>query len=103
MKTCTDNILPTYQTLGTVLRINFNEKILTRQDKVGVESIYYEYDTAILDVPANRGKIIEAIIACKYSYAEEISIINNQVAKPDKYQEYQEFRALAKTLADAVI
>ena len=103
MKTCTDNILPTYQTLGTVLRINFNEKILTRQDMVGVESIYYEYDTAILSVPANRGQIIEGIIACKYSYAEEISTINNQISKPEKYQEYQDFRILAKTLADAIV
>lgn len=100
MKTQTDNILPTYQVLGQVLRINFDEVQETKNDMQGNPHTSYIYTTAISEPAATRAVLVEAIIAAKHSPGEEISIINNQTSKSDEYAAYQAFRAQAKALSD---
>ena len=100
MKTHTDSILPTYQVLGQVLRINFDEVQETKNDMQGNPHTSYIYTTAISEPAATRAVLVEAIIAAKHSPGEEISIINNQTSKSDEYAAYQAFRAQAKALSD---
>lgn len=101
MKTQTDSILPTYQVLGQVLRINFDQQEVTQNDMQGNPHTSYEYTTAISEPSATRAMLIEAVIGSRYSPADETAIINNQVSNPIDYADYQFFRVQAKAMADS--
>lgn len=60
----------------------------------------YEYYAATVPVDATRSMIIEAIIGSKMTAGAEVAIINNQTTRPEDYESYQEFRTMAKSLAD---
>lgn len=100
MKTQTDNILPTYQVLGQVLRINYGEVQETKTDMHGNPHTSYVYITAISEPAATRSMLIDSIIQSRYSSADEVAIINNQTSNPVEYADYQFFRVQAKELAD---
>lgn len=101
MKTQTDNILPTYQVLGQVLRINYDEREVTKDDMQGNPHTSYEYTTAISEPAATRAMLIDAIIGSKYSTADEVAIINNKTFNPTEHVDYQFFRTQAKAMADS--
>ena len=100
MITQTDNTLPTYQTFGTKLHINFDEQEIVVKDMDGNERIAYQYTTAESLCAASRSDLINDIIKSKYTTADEFAAINNAQADPEEYAEYQAFRAQAKQLAD---
>ena len=101
MKTVSNNELETYQILGRTLRINHSHVAVENTDtmtaKVRIEHTYY---TAICDVTDDRNTIIEAIMFSKYTPSQEFATINNMNSKPEAYASYQDFRVLAKSLAD---
>lgn len=63
----------------------------------------WEANEAICDIGDTRNVLIEKIISSKYTPNAEIATINNQERKPEEYAAYQEFRLLAKQLADGWI
>lgn len=101
MITHTNDRLPLYQVLGHTLRINFDEKSLSIEHFGEIQNTY-QYQTALVEVGASRSDIIEAVISCKYSPGAEIAAINNAVAAPEAYAQYQAFRVQAKNLADGL-
>lgn len=62
--------------------------------------IGFEYLQVKVELNATRSDIIEAIIATKYSVGAEIAITNDRETKVDEYKAYQDFRILAKELAE---
>jgi cobalamin-dependent methionine synthase I len=92
--------LPVYQVSGDDLRIHWNSTQVTKTGINGETITQWEANEALCSVFDNRHLLIEKIIGSVYTPGAEIATINNQTAKPDEYEEYQEFRALAKTLAD---
>lgn len=100
MITQADNTLPTYQSFGEKLHINFNEQQITINTLEGSEKTSYQYTTAVSLCAANRDKLISDIINSKYSTGAEFAVINNKDEKPEAYAEYQSFRTVAKQLAD---
>jgi hypothetical protein len=101
MLTISDNELPLYQVLGTTLRINHSPTIVEKIDMITeLTKTEYHYTTAICSITSDRSTRIEAVIASIYTPSSEIATINNKDSKPLVYEEYQEFRLLAKMLAD---
>jgi len=81
--------------------INFDIKEVEIKDENSEEArTGFEYLQAKVELNATRGDIIEAIIATKYSVGAEIALTNDKDTKADEYKAYQEFRALAKSLAE---
>lgn len=101
MITQTDNKLPTYQTFGEKLHINFDEKEVVVKSMDGKERTAYEYTTAVSLATADRGTLISDIIGSKYTSGGEFAAINNAESDPQEYADYQAFRTLAKQLADS--
>lgn len=100
MLTQSDTELPLFQVVGRVLKINHSHELVIKtlpNEETKQEHVYY---TAIADILDDRSKIIEAIIASKYTPTDEIATINNKETKPEDYTEYQNFRTFAKSLAD---
>lgn len=95
--------LPTYDVSGDDLRIRWDSHQITKQDINGQDIIQYEANEALCSIFDNRNHLIEKIIGSVYSPSAEIATINNQTTKPDEYQAYQNFRILAKSLADGWI
>jgi propanediol dehydratase small subunit len=81
--------------------INFDIKEVEIKDE-NSEDIRagFEYLQAKVELNATRSGIIEAIIATKYSAGAEIALTNDKDTKQDDYKAYQEFRVLAKELAE---
>lgn len=80
--------------------INFNIKEVVITDEISGEvRTGFEYLQAKVELNATRDATIEAIIATRYSAGAEIALTNDKDTKPVEYQDYQEFRAFAKTLA----
>ena len=100
MITQADNTLPTYQSFGEKLHINFDEQQIVVKDMDGNERIAYQYTTAESLCAASRGDLINDIIKSKYTTAGEFAAINNAQDDPQEYAEYQAFRTQAKQLAD---
>ena len=100
MITQADNTLPTYQSFGEKLHINFDEQQIFIKDIEGTERAAYQYTTAVSLCAASRGDLINDIIKSKYTTAGEFAAINNAQNDPQEYAEYQAFRAQAKQLAD---
>lgn len=93
--------LQPYEVSGTDLRIHWNIEQRTRTDDVTGETYtYWHANEALCNTYDNRALIIEAIISSVYDTGSEIATINNKDRKPEEYQAYQDFRVLAKTLAD---
>lgn len=92
--------LPVYQVSGDDLRIHWNSEQKTRTEMDGKITTYWEANEALCSIFDDRHILIEKIIGSVYTPGAEIANINNQTTKPDEYQEYQDFRALAKSLAD---
>ena len=95
MRVNSDTKLPEYQVIGSTLRIHWDyEEVPATEDTPAGWSC----DEAVVPKTASRDKIIEAIIATKYpTFGSELAAINNGGAE---YEDYQAFRALAKSLAD---
>lgn len=100
MITQSDNQLPTYQTFGEKLHINFDEQQIVVRDMEGNERFAYQYTTSATLCAATRGQLISDIIRSKYTIDEEFAAINNAQTDPQEYNDYQTFRAQAKQLAD---
>lgn len=92
--------LPVYQVSGDEVRIHWNSTQKTRTNLDGETTTYWEANEALCSIFDNRHILIEKIIGSVYSPAAEIATINNQQSKPEEYQQYQDFRVLAKSLAD---
>jgi hypothetical protein len=84
----------TYEVSGQELRIHWDIQEVENGWEAQ-ESVCNRYD--------NRAALIEKIIGSMYTPAAEIATINNKDSKPEQYKAYQEFRALAKSLADGWI
>jgi len=96
--------LQPYEVSGTDLRIHWNIELKSRTDDITSETYTYWYaNEALCNIYDNRSILIEKIIASEYDTGAEIATINNKDTKPDEYQAYQDFRTLAKTLADGWI
>jgi hypothetical protein len=99
MKTVSSQKLHDVEIRGGVVRLNFDAKEVTKEGMNGPE-MYWECLTASFPEGSTREVVIQAVIGTRFSLADEIALINNQVTKPDEYAAYQAFRAKAKTLAD---
>ena len=96
--------IQTYETSGLDLRIHWNIEQRTRTDQITSNTYTYWYaNEALCNIYDNRNQIIEKIIATEYDTGAELATINNQERKPEEYQAYQNFRVLAKELADGWI
>lgn len=81
--------------------INFDIKEVEIIDENNEEArTGFEYLQAKVEVNATRDEVTEAIIGTKYSVGAEIALTNDRDTKPDEYQAYQDFRAVAKSLAE---
>lgn len=86
--------LPTYQVIGTTLRIHWDQE--SHQTEEG--HTVWKMHEAMVHVRATRSEIIEAIIATHYpTPGSEFAAINNGGSD---YEQYQAFRTFAKELAD---
>lgn len=93
--------LQTYEVSGTDLRIHWNIEQRTSTDETtGETHTYWFANEALCNTYDNRSLLIEKIIATEYDTGAELATINNQERKPAEYQAYQDFRVLAKELAD---
>lgn len=101
MITQSDSPLPTYQTFGEKLRVNFDEQQVIIKDMEGNERVVYQYTTAESLCASSRNQLISDIINSKYTIGGEFAAINNAQTYPQEYSEYQNFRAQAKQLADS--
>lgn len=93
MKTESQHELPMYERIGQFYRIHINHATVTDDEN----NTRHVYDTCKVPVLATRSERIEALIATRYTVAQELAAINNG---DDEYQEYQDFRELCKTVAD---
>lgn len=97
MRTQSPVKLPTYQTMGRTLRINFNEQVVSSAGQDGESRTAYVYRTAVVDKLAARDSIIEAIIAATYpTYGAELAALQSEPAA------HAEVRLQAKELASLV-
>ena len=84
-------------------------KILFRFDFVEFkrdDQSFYRFHYVAISPPAIRARLIDAVIADKYSKSAEIGLINNRDLDDkgaNEYQEYQTFRAQAKLWIDAAL
>lgn len=100
MKAFSDDRPEPYQILGRKLFINYDVTEEIMESMNGDPKTHYSYYSAVCDITANRSERIEAIITTKYSTNKELATINNKDIDPEAYEEYQNFRILAKQLAD---
>ena len=103
MKYYSDTKPETYVTSGNDLRIYWNIKQVNVHGFADEQRTQWEANEAVCSVFDNRSQIIEKIIGYIYDTGEEIAFINNKESKPEEYAMYQEFRLLAKSLANGWI
>ena len=103
MKYYSDTKPENYVTSGNDLRIYWNIKEVEIPSFDGEQRKQWEANEAICSIFDNRSQIIEKIIGSLYDTGEEIAFINNKDQKPEEYAAYQEFRLLAKSLANGWI
>jgi len=87
--------LPEYQVIGPTLRIHWDyEEVPETEDTPAGWSC----EEAAVPKTASRHQIIEAIIATRYpTTGAELAAVNNG---GQEYDDYQAFRATAKSIAD---
>lgn len=100
MKVQSNEKLPVYQVLGQTLRIHWDQSEQTVQDMDGNEETIFVSQEAVCQKQDSRNTLIEKIIASVYTTGAELAAINNG---GEDYQAYQDFRQLAKDLADGWI
>jgi len=86
-------------------QVRFNVLKVVR-DGLGVSSYSsFDFDYVEIEGELLRAKIIDAVISLYYSKSDELSLINNELAKPgsEEFAVYQTRRVLAKSVADLVI
>ncbi len=71
-------------------------------DEVQIGDKYEYYQCEVTNSPT-RQEVIESMIASRYSFGAEFAAINNLLLDPDGYNQYQQFRALVKEIADEVL
>lgn len=100
MKVHSNQKLPVYQVLGQTLRVHWDQSEQTVQDMDGNEETIFVCQEAVCQKQDNRNTLIEKIIASVYTTGAELAAINNG---GEDYQAYQDFRQVAKDLADGWI
>lgn len=100
MKVQSNEKLPVYQVLGQTLRIHWDQSEQTVQDMDGNEETIFVCQESVCQKQDSRNTLIEKIIASVYTTGAELAAINNG---GEDYQAYQDFRQLAKDLADGWI
>lgn len=101
MKVYSGEELPAFQVSGHELRIHWDAAEVAAPSMDDNEpATQWEQNEALCSVYDSRAQIIQKIINSVYDTGSEIALINNAATKPDEYSDYQEFRTLAKSLAD---
>jgi len=95
MKTYCDTQPDIYVVSGNELRIHWDIKEVSVEDRT-----QWQAEEVLCHVRDPRAVLISKIIRSQYSADSEVSLINNQVADPAAYKEYQNFRDFAKLLTD---
>lgn len=89
-----------YSASGNELRIRWDIQEIIKPDMDGNDQTTWEANEALCSVFDNRSSLIEKIIGSVHTIGAEVALINNKDVDPSAYDAYQEFRELAKTLAD---
>lgn len=100
MKYYSNNKPETYIVSGNDLRIYWDIKEVTLPSFDDEVKTQWEANEAICSIFDSRSQLIEKIIGSVMDTGAEIAAINNKDASPNEYKNYQDFRALAKNLAD---
>ena len=82
-----------------VFRFNFRKVQRDGPDDGQETETMWYFEQVTINPPVERGRLIDAIIANRYSKSAEIALINNKDLSPegaDEYQKYQACRAQAK-------
>lgn len=84
----------------TQVLYNIKEAVVTDMD--GKTRTAWEYDYVEIDGELTRDKIINGIIREKYSESAEFALVNNYLINKDvtEYNAFQDYRVMAKTIAD---
>lgn len=98
MKTQSNEKPEVYSVSGKELRIHWNIESAQSDD-----GVMWSANEALCSTHDTRDVLISTIIRSVYSADAEMATINNQRSYPEKYTEYQSFRALAKQLADTYL
>ena len=79
-------------------------RILINFDIKEVDGIF-EYEQVKVSEGASREEIIDSVIRSRYSVSDEFALINNfnQGKDSEQYLEFQNFRKIAKEIADQVL
>ena len=96
MKVYSLDKLPDYEVSGTELRIHWGAEEVIKNN-MNEDIIHWVQNEALCNSTDNRGQIISKIINSIYDTGAELSAINDGGVK---YENYQTFRLLAKSLAD---
>jgi len=106
MKGNSDTYPAQFQKRNSKTQFCFNVVPVEKQDMDGATRKSYDYDYIVFEGDSNRDKLIDAVIADRYSKSAELAMINNEMATPGmtEYVEYQAYRAEAKRIVgDALI
>lgn len=82
---------------GSELRVHWNIQQKTKETPSGDTETYWEANEAVCSALDTRDQLIQKIISSEYDFSRELATINNG---GEDYTRYQEFRVLAKALAD---
>lgn len=97
MKVYSGEMPKVYDVSGQELRIHWDMKEVQSTGIDETVITQWECNEALCLVSDDRSTLIEKIIGSVYSTGAEIAVINNGGAA---YDDYQQFRQLAKSLAD---
>jgi len=105
MKANSNTIPETFIKSKTCTHFNFNIVETTKEEMDGESRISFDYDYVEIEGEVTRDKLISAIIRDRYSKDAELALLHNKIIGKDvpEYDEYQEFRAVVKTIADAAL
>lgn len=99
MKVKSNTLFEKFNISGQELRVHWDIEEQLNLEEV----IEYVAEEALCLALDSREVIIQKIIGSKYSLSDELATINNQLEKPEEYAVYQEFRTLAKQLANEYV
>ena len=104
MKSYSDQEPSKYARSGLEVRIHWNIKQVQAPVTQGEQPrLQWEANEALCFVMQPRNEIIEAVIRSDMTVGDEFAKINNKDTDPVGYAAYQDFRVLAKQLADGWI
>lgn len=99
MKVKSNTLFEKFNISGQELRVHWDIEEQLNLEEV----IEYVAEEALCLALDSREVIIQKIIGSKYSLSDELATINNRLEKPEEYAVYQEFRTLAKQLANEYV